>query len=807
MDIDTAAEVWKRLRGEIEAQLDQINSESDARLHIIDRVLIEVLGWSRTSISTEKHSDSGFADYLVKIDERTVMVLEAKRSNKILIDTVNPRRATYKVGGPALRSAHEGVKQAQRYCIDHGASYAVLSTGIEWIAFFAVRTDGKAPDEGMAIVFPTLESVTESFAEFFDLFSRRGVSQELHRIKLLEAEGLVVLPSEDMVSISDPRKITLSPKSPMAIDLDRIFSEFFSNISGDSDPEMLAKCFVESKESREADNALEKIALNLLAQVEVVSSDGAELEQHIANAIQTKRGEFVLIIGNKGAGKSTFIARFFQLVLGRDLREKCLIAKIDLLDSSGDMETLSSWLTEQLLSRIEGALFAGGKPTYDELQGIFFGDYQRWKNGEFRPLYESDKVAFKIKFGEYLYAQTQDNRAHYVECLLKHIVDSRRLLPCIVFDNADHYPQAFQERVFQFAQSVYRQVLAFIICPITDRTIWQLSKSGPLQSYDTTPFYLPIPSTKDVLSKRIDFIRAKIDTDKQEKGEYFTERGIRLNISNLRAFAAVVEDVFIKAEYVGRLIGWLSNHDIRRGLLIAKRIITSPIIGTSGAVTAYLTGSRNMLQDWKIKRALFQGDYSGFQQSESDFVMNLFTVSPRAITTPLGTASVLRCLLDAQGDNTDANEAYRSVRDMVNYLEPMGVARQATMFFCAELLRRRLVEPYDPTDDEISMEQRIRITHSGEIHLEFVLTDDTYIRNMAYATPITDRALVQAMRTRLFGRNQERMQADDWRIFISKFAQYCIKEDKHFINLPTLPSYASQADMRKRFTEKWVWEE
>jgi ABC-type multidrug transport system ATPase subunit len=75
---------------------------------------------------------------------------------------------------------------------------------------------------------------------------------------------------------------------------------------------MLAKCFVESKESRAADENLEKITRNLLNRIDIVNSDkGTELENQIRESVELKRGEFVLITGNKDAGKSTFIDRFF----------------------------------------------------------------------------------------------------------------------------------------------------------------------------------------------------------------------------------------------------------------------------------------------------------------------------------------------------------------------------------------------------------------------------------------------------------------------------------------------------------------
>jgi ABC-type lipoprotein export system ATPase subunit len=66
-----------------------------------------------------------------------------------------------------------------------------------------------------------------------------------------------------------------------------------------------------------------------------------ELEDQIRSAIELKKGEFVLIIGNKGAGKSTFINRFFRLVLDKQLRNNCLVLRVDLANSDGNQATIS----------------------------------------------------------------------------------------------------------------------------------------------------------------------------------------------------------------------------------------------------------------------------------------------------------------------------------------------------------------------------------------------------------------------------------------------------------------------------------
>ena len=59
--------------------------------------------------------------------------------------------------------------------------------------------------------------------------------------------------SDEMYSIAQPNRVRLFQKSGTAVDLNRVFNEFFSTMSGEDDPGIMAKRFVETRENRQAD--------------------------------------------------------------------------------------------------------------------------------------------------------------------------------------------------------------------------------------------------------------------------------------------------------------------------------------------------------------------------------------------------------------------------------------------------------------------------------------------------------------------------------------------------------------------------
>ena len=234
-----------------------------------------------------------------------------------------------------------------------------------------MRTDGLPYLNGKAMVFPSLASLSDEFAQFYELFSLHGVSVRLYNLLISRAEGTAFASREPLISVISDTDIRMLQKGDLARDIEHVFNEFFSVLSGANDPALLAHCFVETNESYAADRSLETITSALINTVSSLRSDTQGLQREIRSALIARRGQTVLIIGNKGAGKSTFIDRFFRNVLKRSLREKCLVARVDLGTSTGDRARLGEWLNRKLIDAVEKALYVDGIPNYDELRGLF----------------------------------------------------------------------------------------------------------------------------------------------------------------------------------------------------------------------------------------------------------------------------------------------------------------------------------------------------------------------------------------------------------------------------------------------------
>lgn len=377
-----------------------ITTEQDTRVKVIDRVLVNVLGWGYGDIQTEARAGNGFIDYKLTIDGYARLVIEAKRDSRGFgLSNRSPGRA-YRLDGPVFTeaAAQEGIEQAIAYCGRKNAELACVTNGHEWVVFRGSRLgDGKDTREGMAFVFPNTKSLGDDFRLFFDLLSRDGVADVRYRAHFQEAEGKPIRSHEFRRALRSAESRLLIAQTLLTSDLDRIMTSFFRRLSGDEDQDLLARCFVVTRDSQRADEKLARISEDLVGRIKSIDSQSAEeLTGVIDRVRKTHRNEFVLLIGTKGAGKSTFIDRFFRFVLPRPLASDCVVARINVADSDGEEGGIVEWLDRQIVRVLEKAVFGDTGPSFDEIQGMFFDEYRRRSTGTLRFLYERDKDEFKI---------------------------------------------------------------------------------------------------------------------------------------------------------------------------------------------------------------------------------------------------------------------------------------------------------------------------------------------------------------------------------------------------------------------------
>ena len=793
--IEIAFERFSKLVPSIEAELKNGSNEADTRLKVLDRILFEVLDWKHEAVFVEPYTASGYIDYLLTVGERRgALIIEAKRAGHLAPATKGEEVIPVSLNGTVVKPLHSGIQQAMRYALEKGVAMAAVTDGNTWLFFKASRTDGIPPMEGKGLLFPNLKSVISNYTTFVELLNVGAILDRRNLAHLNHAEGMVIPDAEQHHYVMKPDDAIMRRRDALASDVALLFSQFFSRLSNEKDREMLRQCFVETAESRTADFELEKIIQRVLNSITTLdTSQGGQLQAELERAMATRRSETVLLVGNNGAGKSTFIDRFFEDVLPRPVREKCVVVRVDLGDFSGDPQTVIEWITLQMRAGLEAGVCKTNPPTYDEQRGIFYQEYQRLSKGNWK--YENDKDAFKNEFGKHMERRREERPEEYVRLLLDWAVRGHQKLPCLVFDNTDQFSIDIQDKVYQAAHAYESAATVFNVVPITDRTIWRLSKAGALQSYSAKSFYLPVPDAKEIISRRVNFLKSKVQSEPQAAERYFSKMGFQVKINDLAFLAEAVGKVFVENDYVTRFIGQLGNFNIRRMLKIAERIFMSPELKIDDIMKSKFGGQDVTADKVRTHRALIRGEYDRFSEKENEYISNLFQTDRLHPGPPLLPYYIL-WILKKQADSVRGDEDYLEDRqwaaeDLCRLFEGCGVSEDQVMAALVRLYERRLIEALDPNQKTVSIADKVSIKDSGLAHLEMFTTSPVYIEQMALVTGLNELAARDIIR--MYFRD------GDFTNLREEFLRYITKTDNSRLTIPDQKLYNQIAIARRRF--------
>jgi len=785
-NIETSFDAFKALADSITAA-----TPTDAIEGIIKPILTNVLEWQSEELTPCKTVTPPHRCIRLCIDggSRAAVIIQDESLGLTGRNADRP----YRLDGPVLATpeATNAIRQACMVCGMKNCELAIITTGSEWIIFRGNRLgDGKDTLEGLAFAFPDMEAVKQHFKLFYDLLARGPVTELRYRAHFQEAEGQPIRSRSFGKVLRMPHSLRPLDRGKLAADLDRVMDSFFKRLVGDKDPEMLLKCFVVTKESAIAEDKIARISEELVGRIKTLDTRTSDTLGELIHKVQvTHNNEFVLLVGTKGAGKSTFIERFFDSVLDSGIRDECVRVYVDMKKCSGSEHRVIEWLNDTLLEKMERAIYADSDPDYNELLGMFFDEYCRWSKGPYKHLYESDESQFKIEFGRHLERKRVEKPHDYICRLMRHIVNNRKKAPCLIFDNADHFPIEFQERVYQYAQSLFESTTCLVIMPITDKTSWQLSRQGAMQSFESvTSLFLPTPLAKTVLEQRIKYLERKSADEDEERGRgYFLGQGIHLELTQLKAFARCLQQVFIETGRASRWVGSLSNHDIRRSLELTRSIMASPYIKVDELLTLYITKDAAAIPEYDIQRAIIRGNYNFYPVDSNQFVQNIYSLRTEIGTSPLLGLRILQALFDAHHREVQGTESFVAVAQIFDYFQATTIERRAVSLWLDAMLKTGLCLSYDPTHTGIEQVQKVEISPAGRQHLLWGASDENYIGSMMEVTPINDPATYDTIKNA--PRDNKTI---EWVMKTVAFTQYLLDEDKSYVQIPDHESYQGQ---------------
>lgn len=713
-------------------------NEATTRLHLIDRLFFDCLGWSKNEVVLEDPHGGEYADYVFSIF-RPVLIVEAKKESNYFELPAGQQRIEYSIA--ALRRDFPNVKaaieQAARYCQSRGVPFGVVSNGHQLIAFVATRSDGTSPLDGRALVFESLDSMGAHFLELWQALSQPGIEEKKLLYRLIG--GTPSLPPK--LSATLPDYPGLKKRNVIQTDLQILSEIVIEDVirSPELEPEFLRQCYCQS-------GALSQFALTsrgiLVARYSALFDSSNQGPSTVPAT--TKEGispellgisvarRPILLIGDVGVGKTTFI-RHLVNVDAPEVFQNAFFFHLDL----GSRGALAIDLRLHIIAEIQSQLlekYGTDITQRNFVRGVYDLLLKRFASGIYSDLKTSSPDAFLEKEIEYLETLVSDRESHLRNALL-HISKGRKKQIILFLDNADQRDEKTQELAFLIAQEFAEGWQVVVFVALRPETFHRSKAIGALTGYHPKAFTIAPPRIDLVLKKRLEFALA-LTTGRIPLS---TLQQVGINLGKLTTIVKVVRRALDENERILEFIENIAAGNVRLALDFIRAFIGSGHVDTQKilAIEEEEEG-RYDIPNHEFLRAIIYGDGEYYDPSTSPIV-NLFDISAldgkEHFLLPLALGLLHRATGPEVKDGfVDTNRVYEG-------LQGMGFTPEQIDFTIARACRKNLIETsarHLPEPGQ-SFPASLRITTRGEYHLQRAANEFPYLDAVVVDTPILDR--------------------------------------------------------------------
>ncbi len=583
LSIDDTYEEFKKFKIEIEKHINNDINESDTRSKLIDNLIINVLGWKESNISREGKVDSGYFDYKISIPGFH-FIIEAKRSFKEFSIPKNHKSVKTK---SLLKENEEVITQIRNYAGDYGVNYGVITNGKQYLILKLFNSDGTSWKDNTCLVFNGIEDIENRFVEFYETLSKPsiinngGFIYDLPNNLVPSHTILSKLPDKEKELIRNPLSSKITPI------INSVFGEIFSSEIEKND-DFIKKCFIENKEIKKNRNDIERLfsdqAPNITNIIPAVNT--TNIQDQITNEINNDKIDSknltppkpIIIIGSKGAGKSTFINHLFKYQKKEDDLKNHLIVYLDLRTHFNTVEDFeSNSICNNILENLYEKYEEIDLHSLKSLKRIYIKEINRNDRGIWSYDKENDQNNYQRKLSNFL-SEKQENHQNHLENISKYFIRERRKRLIIIIDNADQFKDEIQEKIFLFAHSLNKRSLCGSVISLREGYYHKWRFSPPFDAYESNVYHITAPKYSEVLLKRLDYALENIsvkDSDIQARNE----QGYKIKINNqavIEFLTGLKNSIFSSQN--SKIINFLNQTtfpNIREGLRVFKLFLTS----------------------------------------------------------------------------------------------------------------------------------------------------------------------------------------------------------------------------------------
>lgn len=758
--IDEARAQFELYKTHYEEYKDQDLSESDTRSKLIDFLFINVLGWSERDIKREGHVDSGFYDYHLKIAGIS-FVIEAKREfNDFVLPNTKSRRIQ---AGTLQKGNEEVIKQIQAYLMNLGDDTGIITNGRQFIIGKFISINGNPWKNNKCLVFKSIDDIDSNFVEFWNTLSKESIikNKGIPNLTITEDKFSKTLISSIEEKDSEITRNDLSTSLVKVID--SVFGDIFSLSKDEDNIDFIKACYVENKEviknkaelhgifSDDPPKYSEVIRASNYPHVKQQIND--EVKNYPAEKVQSPTPKPIIIIGSRGAGKTTFIHSLFINNQDDTNLASFPFVYVNLMkyySPTGllDFEKISHDIIVEIDTSYPDLDIFSSKV----LKQIYIKEINNKNKGVWANLKEDDPKEYEKRLSSFLDEQINKNQEHLesINLYLTREIHKRIIL---VFDNADQLSDDIQSSVFLFAASLNKNAKYGVIISLREGYYYQWRNKAPFDAFESNVYHIAAPDYGQVIQKRISYAIDNISINSTAKGSL---GDFHYEVSPSRVidfFNSIQKSLFHKEN--APILGFLSETtfpNIREGLRVFKCFLMSGYT----EVEQYILRAQdknNVSQNPIPIHEFIQSvglENRMYYDHESSNIPNLFY--------PMSDGSdhflkiyILKHLAEKL-HRDGRNNKYVDVNSILSEFQEYGYSEIDISTEITRMIGKNLIDTDGSISDTswdrlVSTGTKICITLKGAYYLYKGITRFHYFDLVIQDTPITDKTVYQNMRS------------------------------------------------------------
>lgn len=747
MGCDTAFENFEVFKKEIESYISQDINESETRSKLIDSLLVNVLGWSEQHIKREEKLDSGYYDYFVSIPGFS-FIIEAKRCFHEFELPVSGDKLKIKT---LLKSNQKLFDQLRSYCLDKGCPYGVLTNGKQYILTKLFNIDSTDWHENECLIFRSIEDIDNKFVSFFNNLSfealvKNGTFNYISTASIIDYKTIT-----STIVDRDEELIRNSLSSELSPIIDQIFGDLFSE-DFESDIDFIKKCFVENQETKKNREDIHRLFADKAPQLQNINPtvNTKNLSEEIIGKIVETPNQIrnltppkpIIIIGTKGAGKSTFINYLFNYRENEILKDNNIVATVDLINVIGVDDYDEKSIAKEIFSRIDS--------NYPELQlhslktliRIYYDIIKKKDDGVWSYIKANDYAEYQKKLSEFLEESTSDLFEH-LRLLNLYLIKERRKRIVVVIDNADQFPDVVQEKVYLFAHTLAKKCYLGTIISLREGYYYKWRNSKPFDAYISHVYHITAPIYSEVLSKRINYsLEKKMPQEGQIEGADKTGKKYQLHKSDVYNFLLTLNNSLFseKQSDIIDFLNYTTHPNIREGLRVFNNFLTS---GHTN-IESYIIKNKfeNSKDTYKIPIHEFVKSIALYNKlyyhSENSTVKNLFQIEEESPDIFIKFYILLDLMqnLDIHGQGS----RFAPISTIIENFTSLGYKTKHISAALEKLLEFNMIDSdnhyLDIVHDGLTSDGKMAITSKGYYYVKILVTKFHYLDAVLQDTPI-----------------------------------------------------------------------